>query len=452
MPIDIPEDFFSPPAERDHSWPDHPELRRAVEWLKGYMTEREWHKRRMAAAHRLYDAALGRLDPAGKGRLFAEADVFGWYLFLADAFLDHIWNYEPIYGSRVVPILAAIGRDLDLLRGVGGLDDRVRRLVGAERRQPNGGLFELLVAAAYRRSGASVALLPERPGQAKTHDMDVTLGGRTLAIECKRMETGEYGERERARMRELWGPSSAGLANAERSTFCDAHFVVPVEDVPADYLARKTRQWMATGFSSLRWNDEIGYGAIGELDLKPLRSALANNFVLASSSRIHELLTGQYIRHANYVQVLRIKYADNPRYVDDCDLAILLRWESIAPAAIDAKARDIFRKLAEANEQLPTDRPGVVHIGFEAVEGDAVEQSRCAKILASAARFDPGCKPVEYVYCHYFVPESPPDQAWAFDETTQWCGIRPTGRHPLSEAFLVLPNAATGRKGPHWQV
>lgn len=42
--------------------------------------------------------------------------------------------------------------------------------------------------------------------------MDVTLNGRTLAVECKRMEVGEYSERERARMRELWKASALFLA------------------------------------------------------------------------------------------------------------------------------------------------------------------------------------------------------------------------------------------------
>lgn len=415
------------------------------------MTESEWQTRRDAAANRLYDAALGRLDTSDKGRFFAEADVAGWYLFLADAFLDHIWNYEPMYGSRVVPVLSALGRDLELLRDVEGLDDRACRLVTVERRQPNGGLFELLVAAAYRRTGARVAFLPERPGRAKTHDMDVTLAGRCWAVECKRMETGEYGERERARMRELWGPCSARLGRAEQSTFCNVHFVVPLEDVHRDYLSEKTRQWMTSDLPSLLWSDEVSHGVIGELGLGPLRAALADDVVMAMSSRMHELLSGRYIRHASYIQALRVKYADNPRYVEECDLAILLRWESTAPLAIDKKARDVLRKLAEANDQLPDNRPGIVHVGFEAVDGDAVERARYEKILASAARFDPGEKPLEYVYCHYFVPESPPNQAWAYDETTQWCGVRPTGPHPLGEMFLVLPEAADGRTGPHWQ-
>jgi hypothetical protein len=68
-----------------------------------------------------------------------------------------------MFGSRVVPVFAAIGRNLELLGSVGGLTKRAKRLVGPERRQPNGGIFELLVAAAYRRAGGDVAC-DEEPG------------------------------------------------------------------------------------------------------------------------------------------------------------------------------------------------------------------------------------------------------------------------------------------------
>jgi len=198
-------------------------------------------------------------------------------------------------------------------------------------------------------------------------------------------------------------------------------------------------------------NDEIGYGAVGDLDLEPLRSILATDCVLAAGTRMHELLTGQYIRFANYIQVMRVRPAKNPRYVDDCDLAILLRWECLASAAIESKARHVFSKIVEANDQLPEGTPGIVHVGFEAVDGDAVEQARYEKILASARRFKPGTKQLEYIYCHYFVPESPPDQAFAFDETTQWCSIHPTSPRPLKDVLLLAPEATIVRPGPHWQ-
>lgn len=35
--------------------------------------------------------------------------------------------------------------------------------------------------------------------------MHVQIGSKVWAVECKRMETGEYGERERATMRQMWG-------------------------------------------------------------------------------------------------------------------------------------------------------------------------------------------------------------------------------------------------------
>jgi len=37
-------------------------------------------------------------DPNLRGRFFNDSDTFGWYLFLAEAFLDHVWNYEPLFG------------------------------------------------------------------------------------------------------------------------------------------------------------------------------------------------------------------------------------------------------------------------------------------------------------------------------------------------------------------
>ena len=162
------------------------------------------------------------------------------------------------------------------------------------------------------------------------------------------------------------------------------------------------------------------------------------------------LLSGAYERNANFNQVLRMKPSANPRYVEECDLAIVLRWETASPASINNKARDVFRKLIDANGQIPEDRPSIVHVGFEAVEGDAVEAARYAKIMETVATFDPKRKPLEYVYAHYLVPESPPEGGWAFDETTQCIAVRPSGPPPLKPGLLVLPADGAERPGPHW--
>ena len=447
--LQFPPDFFDPPNSRPDEWPDNPALRRAVDWFKSFIPPHQWMQRREQAARRLYLSAMG--IGAEDGRFFDAKDGFGWYLFLAEALLDHIGNYDYVFGSRVAPIFQAIGRDLELLHQVNGLAERVKRMVGKERGQPNGGLFELLVAACYRRSGASVSFVEERPGQAKTHDMDVTLHGRTWAVECKRMEVGEYTESERLQIARLWSGCSKHLVGIERSTLCKVSFQSELKSIPPDYLKAKVHEWLESGKKAMSWSDATAVGSMAVLDLRPLQKMLSTDLVLGSSHRILELLTGRYVRNAKYQTLLRTKLGDNPRYVKACNLAIVLNWESLSESAMDNKARDIRKKLSEANDQLPAGRPSIVHIGFEAVEGDKVERLRHAKILATARQFDPGDKQLEYIYCHYLVPESPPDECWAFDETTQWCAIRPTQAKPLDRCFLVLPSGTHDRQGPHWQ-
>lgn len=42
MDIEFPSDFFDPPAERPDWWPDNPDLRRGLDWFKGFMGPEEW--------------------------------------------------------------------------------------------------------------------------------------------------------------------------------------------------------------------------------------------------------------------------------------------------------------------------------------------------------------------------------------------------------------------------
>ena len=87
-----------------------------------------------------------------------------WYLYLVDTALRDPLKYEPIQGARVLPIFKRLGTDLDLLKRIGGVDERVQRLLGGERAQLDGGLFELLVALLWKRTGYPIVeFIPERP-------------------------------------------------------------------------------------------------------------------------------------------------------------------------------------------------------------------------------------------------------------------------------------------------
>ena len=434
----------------DPLYGDFPDLKKCVEWFKTLITEADWKDRRDKVAKRFYQALVGELnDPTGIGRYFDDLDKFAWYLFLGEAFNDHPWNYEVVFGCRVVPILGAIGRNLHDLLKISGFEAKARRLFGPDKAQPNGTLFEILVAAAYARAGAEVTFCSERPGVSRTFDLDVKLGGKAWAVECKRIEAGEYVEKERLRMRELWVPASLTIARSGKNSILDVSFSSELKEVPDDYFEEKINTFIGSRRASFSWTDNYSTGIISDLDLRDLQESLETSSWLCPGPKYTKLLTGRYYRYDSLLLLQRVKHATNPHYIDEIGLAVVARWKSLSENSIDKRARDIIGKLAEANDQLPADVPGVVHIGFEALGDDIVEQRRYNKIIATAKTFDREKSGLEYIYCHYFAPEASPEETWAIDETIQWAGLREAER-PLIKAALVIPESNVGRGGVHW--
>ena len=449
----ISPDFFEADL-RPPGWPENPDIRRAVDWFLTFLDPEEWKRRRFAALQHFVDAASGEVsaDPNGKGRFFDERDQFAWYLFLAQAVLDHPTIYDFTFGPRVMPIMAAIGRNFDLLQGVKGVEGRVRRMIGQEKGQPNACLFELLVAAAYTQRGADVSFLEERPGVAKTHDLDVLLDGTLWAVECKRMEGGQYTEDERTRARQLWLPMARGFQEHNIDVYCNTRFLVELSKIPVGYFSGKVKEWGAGGMlRPVTWSDALSIGEIRRLDLGPLTRALKSDDIALNSSRLYELLTGTYKPNAKIISSLNVRRAENPLYVAEFQGGTVFDWESLSPESVDAKARDVLKRLSEGNSQLPDGRPSIIHVGIEAVDGVEVERARYEKIIRNIVNFDPGTKELEYVYVTWYAPESPPNNSGAFDETCHWQAVRPRRRRPLDRGLLVLPSGLPSRNGAHWQ-
>jgi hypothetical protein len=444
--LNFPSDLFHLRQGEKPMYGESPDCKRAVDYFKSLITEDEWTARRAAVAKQFYQGLIGEdADPSGKGKYFDDRDLFGWYLFLAEAFTDHPWNYEIVYGCRVIPIFVAIGINLDLLLKIDGFSERGIRAIGSGKSQPNGTLFEILVAAAYARAGAKVVFKPEMAGQSKSYDLDVSLNGKNWAVECKRLEGGEYHEGERQRMRDLWKRPCIALVRDKRDAIMEVNFKIELKDVPENYLSEKVSKFIGRTLSAHIWNDRVAQGSICNLNLEPIQEALRHHYLLHPSSKFSQLLTGSYQRVESMLSMMRLKPASNPHFIESLDSAVVCRWVSLSEDAVEKKARDIMKRLSDANDQLPSDVSGVVHIGFEALGADAIEQRRYEKIIETARRFDRGFSGLEVIYCNYFAPDPGPEEVWAIDETVQWIG----GGHPLEDGRL-LPSDSAGRAGVHW--
>jgi hypothetical protein len=235
----------------------------------------------------------------------------------------------------------------------------------------------------------------------------------------------------------------------ERNTIVDLDFKIELADVPDSYVLGRVQKFLSRDLSFHMWSDSIVLGSIGNLDITPIQYVLQKEYLLHPSPQFTKLLTGNYAREESMLCLQRIKYASNPHFIDELDLAVVARWSSNSEHGIDKKARDILKRLSDANDQLPYDVAGVIHIGFEALGSDEIERRRYDKILDTARGFARGKSKLEYIYCHYFAPDPSPPTVWAIDETVQWIGISPKGR-PLEHGKL-LPSDDDGREGVHWE-
>jgi hypothetical protein len=138
--IRLPEDAFRLRPGETLAYDELPGLKRATKFFVSLMSAHEWTKRREDAAMRFYQALTMRItDPADKGRYFDPRDTTGWYLFLAEAYTDHPWNYEMMFGCHVIPIFAALGRNLDALLDMDGFKNaHARSLAMSERSRTAG--------------------------------------------------------------------------------------------------------------------------------------------------------------------------------------------------------------------------------------------------------------------------------------------------------------------------
>jgi len=429
------------------------DVQRALEWFVSLLPEGEWESRRNAQLTRLRQSTLAPPTPEGlPQRVFHDDDVIGWYLTLAHAFVSNIQDYEPAQGSRIVPLFKVIGADLDMLRSIEGAEERAIRMLANDRARPDGPLFELITALAYRRDGCGqVRFIPEIRGGARSPDIEVVSPSGQWAVECKRIHASEYTKAERNEFWRLWHNARPLIHSQLVSLFFDLDFRKQVSEVPDNYLLDLARDVTRTGTDVLV-DDEFSHGRVSWTNLRPLQEVLEHDVVLNVSQRFFELLTGSYNPYASYTGIYRSRpWEMNNRYIDDIDIASLARWKCSAPEAIQAKARYFLRQISSANEQLENYGRGIIHIGTEVLEGTDVEVARRPRTLQMVRGFNSEATDLHWLYIHYFSPESPPDEAWAFQETVDWFAMKPVpDSAPRTNPQVVVPPNAQAAPHP-WE-
>ncbi len=446
---------------------DDPDTIRSFEWMVSFIDDLDWRSRIEEIETRLeenlpsqtkYEATsvLGPITPSN--------DRAAWYLYLVDTALHAPHKYHPTEGARIVPIFKRLGTDLELLKSIPGADDRVKRMLTSEKNQPDAILFELLVSLIWRRNGAKKIEFVKETLSNRSPDIRASKGKNIWNIECKRLEKkGEYSDKETKRWQQMWSCLSDVLIGKRYSFVFSVVFHVELDTLPDDFLKTELLGKLPLiQMSGTIISNEIWDVSVAPIDYASANEHLSRYLVKYPSDQIIELVGGRREPNHGFSATIEggfVRMGGGPgsnHFLDKLFFATGAFWICDAPASVERKARDIRKHLAKAVEQLPEDRPGVVHIGLETVDGQLVEEERFRRITCSVQKFDSRDKDLRWIYCHLFQAYAPPYAEWIFDETVYFFGRQGKKTlEPIVDRSAIVPKEefSDGKSGDsfHWR-
>lgn len=432
---------------------DDDDIQRALGWIWHCTGDTpQGHIRRTMQAMRHY------MDNCGlkEGRwvrseaLLLPSDLPGAWLAQAVAFLSHAKAYDARLGSRILPLIKAIGIALPDLSKVDGAQGRVKRMMTDATVSPESALFELAMAGRYLREGLDVAFIPE--GSERTADLSVGVGDHRVHVECKRLQASTYETKERQAAQALF-VALEELAEAKKvSLFLDVTFTVEVASVPLDYLAMhadralQSRLALPDGYP---WRDDYGQGVVRHCGLDAVAADTVDTHVLVGP-KMFRLLTGRVLDPAKCMISLRADSAhkDDARYVAEVTQATVVHWECLALSSVESRARFIKSKLADVDRQVANAPLAIVHFGMNAARDSVASDLKRDLNKRAATEFMAGSRLME-LELHYFMPRELERVSWANDEMVDTF-IRATGTSLLRDPRL-MPGDDLG-SSPPWHI
>lgn len=434
----------------NQDWRDEETLN-VIDWFTSIVNSSEW-THRMDVVRENFEAGKKEWAVGNRIQLFDPKDAIAWYIFQAQAGAAKREDWYEPDAFRISPIFNRLGKIITDLQGISGIEDRIQTLLTRGKSQPDDGLFELLVAGAYkRRNWTNVAFVPERPGVSKSQDLLVSAGRRHWAVECKRAGRSSYEASETERANALIKPVHELCRKKGKSIIVQVIFNTELSDVDGDYLVEKAEDFIDNS-SCCFWNDHYGKVHMAYVDWSLARAVLAHDDVFYGSSRMAELLTGQYSPQMDYSIVADwVPAPKRPLHATSLSRASVVSWASRSFEAAERKASHFKSVVGKASKQLPGDLPGAIHVGYEAKSATSVDDLRHVFNSMMIKDFDPEKSRLRWVYGSYLSPEHTNDrnESWAISETTAQYKI---GHHRTNEPLPnhLLFNDGAGKPGHHW--
>ncbi|MGL5130753.1 MAG: hypothetical protein ACRC7D_22070 [Aeromonas popoffii] len=426
------------------------DVQHAINWIKGHLSQNEWINR----YSKIEQSIRSKMLKSFSGNWMIEypsisirEDRIGWYLYISDAAFNNPIGYDPNEGARIIPILKRLGSELDVLKKIEGIEDKIIKMLTIERSQPDATIFEILVALLWIRNGyENVKFIGESPPN-KRPDISAHLNGYEWNIECKRLSMrAEYSINEKNKWSKMWGDFRKNLKNKYSMIF-EMTFHVELSSLPDNFLSCQLLHLLPniTIPCKVIDNDKISVN-VRYVNYDKIKEHLVDYLVKFPSEQFIELIGGKRDNNFEFTAIVSGKFSEigdhkaNNIFLDDVEFASAAYWQCDNQQSINTKARDIRKRLSSAVQQLPKELPSIVHIFLETLDGSNVEIARNKKIYNTMKTFNADGKNLAGVYCHLIQSYAPPDQAWVIDETVHYFKKGSTSfPEPIKTRSIIIP-------------
>lgn len=426
------------------------DIENAYHWFKTFISDKDWTRRKNDIES--YLSTIVRSDepfskPISDGTLLViQKDQIGWYFYLVHCYLYEPHKYEYNQGARVVPIFKRIGMDINLVKGIDGIDKKMRDLFKKRTSEADAILFEVLAALLWTRNGWKVNIIKEEEGKSgKTPDFSVSKGNEEWQVECKRQKkTADYTYRETKKRQLLISEISKMLL--QFNVLLDITFHVELVSLPDSYLkdlleniipnTQKTGRIISNGVVDI----DLSF-----VDIPSIQNHLKKYFVKQNSPQYMELITKKPVDNSAFTSGFLGDFYHvgegeaNNLYISDIVKAFGVHCYCDAKDAILAKARDVKNQIYDAIGQFSSETDAIIHIGMETFDGPEIEMVRSQKILNTMKSIDPASNKLGWIFYHYFQSYTRSDMDWYFDETVSMATSFINPVLPIEKTFLIIP-------------
>lgn len=430
--------------------------------LKPFMdriTPEQWQKRRAELLHYLNNRPTGT-NLADAQSVRVRQDEMGWYLFLCEQAIEDPMCTDVSQSQRILPFFAGLGYRWQHAHRVAGIERKLDELLQGQRKEPDGLFFEILVALSYAAAGWDVTFIEE--GSGKTPDMQVVRGHQEFFVECKRMiRTTAYSEKERNQFLRLWDAGKHVLVEKGQWIWFKGTFHVDPADLPDDFLRDlwHTSLPIGPGERMLLDNEQATIQA-RLIDCDRVRRHMRDFKVKASSPMLTQVIGGDWAPDDSSVTLLpKVKLShvtgcevpELGMYIEEIAFACGFTRDFDSEVSINKKAKDIKKLLSDAVKQVPLDKPSIIHLAAETMEGADVERRRTEKLMVGMPAFDFDGAPVALVRFHRLHAHQRAQMFFELDETVD--NLHKDGIDlSLIPGNVVVPPDTPMRQGAHWDL